>query len=399
VGRQDPPLFTENSSMSQVEELLYRFKNRYGRVARIYRAPGRVNLIGEHTDYNEGFVMPAAIDLSTWVAVAPRSDRKICVYSENLSEAREVLLDGGPTPGSHWSDYVFGVAAVLEQSGHRLSGADLLVHSEVPIGAGLSSSAAIEVAVGYSLLQNAGLSIDRTSLARICQRAENEFVGARCGIMDQFIASYGQYGKALMLDCRSLDFRLLPLPPRVRMVICNTMIKHALADGEYNRRRAECESAVQRLSQSLPGARALRDLTPSDLEQRGSSLPQTLRRRCRHVISENGRVAQAARALEQCDMERFGQLMSESHRSLRDDYEVSCPELDLMVKLAAEAKGVYGARMTGGGFGGCTVNLVQEESVNEFVEHVLQGYKRVTLKVPGIYVCSAAKGVEEVHLS
>ncbi len=364
---------------------------------RVFRAPGRVNLIGEHTDYNDGFVMPAAIDFSTWVTVEPRDDRRVSVFSENFSEEIEFNLDdSSPTARGHWSDYVRGVAIILEQAGQRLRGATLRIRGEVPIGSGLSSSAAIEVATARALLENSGLSLDQVELARLCQRAENEFVGMRCGIMDQFISCCGQKGIALLLDCRSLSYKLLPLPEGARLVICNTMVRHALATGKYNARRAECEAGVRHFGGILPDVRALRDVTKADLELQEKRLPEVIQRRCRHVITENARVLEAGVSLEKGDLERFGELMNESHESLRNDYEVSCAELDLMVQLARRVDGVFGARMTGGGFGGCTINLVKVENVDEFQRAVAQGYEQATGLAPEIYVCSAAAGAEEV---
>ena len=365
--------------------------------ARTYRAPGRVNLIGEHTDYNDGFVMPAAIEFSTFVTVSAREGRKLSLFSENFSEQVEFDLDDpDPRPSGHWSDYPRGVAVTLERAGYRLSGASLRIRGEVPIGSGLSSSAAIEVAACYALLDNSALSVDPVKMAKLCQRAENEFVGMRCGIMDQFVSCCGQAGKALMLDCRSLDYKLLPLPQEARLVICNTMVKHALAAGEYNIRRAECEAGVRHFAQSLPNVRALRDVNEADLKHYGNDLSEVIFRRCRHVITENARVLEAAKALERGDLEVFGRLMTASHHSLRDDYEVSCKELDVMVGLAQEVRGVYGARMTGGGFGGCTISLVNAENVEEFKRTVAQGYAEATGLVPEIYVCSAAEGAEEI---
>ncbi len=364
--------------------------------ARLFRAPGRVNLIGEHTDYNDGFVMPAAIGFSTWVAVTLREDRRLSIFSENLSELIEFDLDDASRQANgHWSNYVTGVALALEQAGHHLRGASLRIRGEVPMGSGLSSSAALEVATAYALLANSDLYIDRTCLAKLCQHAENEFVGARCGIMDQFVSNHGQAGKALLLDCRSLEYKLLPLPESARLVICNTMVKHELARGAYNERRAECAAGVQRLARVLPGVKALRDVTENDLALNRSELSELIYRRCRHVISENARVLEAASALERSDLDRFGQLMNESHRCLRDDYEVSCAELDLMVELARQAQGVYGARMTGGGFGGCTINLVKSESVEEFKHVVAEDYEKATGLSPEIYVCSAVDGAGE----
>jgi galactokinase len=381
----------------EAKESSWRFNDRQRAGSRIYRAPGRVNLIGEHTDYNDGLVMPAAIDFSTWVEIAPRTDRTLSVFSENFDEEVEFDLDDpAPQPQRHWSDYVRGVALALEQSGYRLKGAQLQIRGEVPIGAGLSSSAAIEVASAYALLSQSGFEVAGVELARLCQQAENNFVGIRCGIMDQFIACQGQRGQALLLDCRSLEYRLLPLPENVRLVICNTMVKHELASGEYNKRRAECEEGVRQLARRRDGVRALRDLTLAQLESDGHDLPEVIYRRCRHVISENARVLQAAAALEQGDLVEFGRLMAESHRSLQQDYEVSCDELDLMVKLANALPGIYGARMTGGGFGGCTINLVSDDAVEEFKRQIARDYLNTTGITAEIYVCQTADGAKEI---
>jgi len=292
-----------------------------------------------------------------------------------------------------WSDYAIGVAKMLEASGSRLSGANLLIAGNVPQGAGLSSSASVEVAVCYALLETTGQTINLTKLARLCQQAENEFVGARCGIMDQFIASHGKRDHALLLDCRSMEYRLLPLRGDARLVICNTMIKHNHATGQYNLRRSECEAGVGYIAKNHPSVRALRDASLADLAACRSELPETILRRCRHVIQENTRVLQAAAALEQEDLEAVGELMGQSHVSLRDDFEVSCRELDLMVELAMQAEGVYGARMMGGGFGGCTINLVRSDYVESFRLTVSEAYEQSTGMKPDVYVCTAADGV------
>ncbi len=378
-----------------------RFFHLFGDYPRVYQAPGRVNLIGEHTDYNDGFVMPAAIGFHTRVAVSPRHDRKLVIHSENYAEQVEFGLDHLPaTRAGHWSDYVIGVAKLILQSGKNLEGSNLLVDGNVPQAAGLSSSASIEVAAGYALLdrteQDAKANIDRNQLALLCQQAENEFVGARCGIMDQFIASHAKRGHAMLLDCRSLEYRFLPLPEDVALAICNTMVKHNIALGEYNQRREECEAGVRILSKFLPKVRALRDVTLENLETYGPQLPDIVLRRCRHVISENTRVLQAAAALQQEDLPAFGKLMLQSHHSLRDDFDVSCAELDLLVELAQQAEGVYGTRMTGGGFGGCTIALVQPNHVEAFRQMVQEGYEHSTGRKPEIYFCSAADGAGRV---
>jgi galactokinase len=365
--------------------------------ARNFRAPGRVNLIGEHTDYNDGFVMPAAIDLSVFARISPREDRVLEISSENFNETVEFDLDQrNPSARGHWSDYPIGVAVMLERAGHRLRGARLQLRGEVPLGSGLSSSAALEVSTACALVSSSNVEIERRELALLCQKAENEFVGAHVGIMDQFVALFGKAQKALMLDCRSLEFRLLPLPDTVNLVICNTMVKHELASSAYNERRAQCEAGVRHLAQSLPDIKALRDVTFENLEQFGKDLPEVVYRRCRHVITENARVLAAAEALEDHHLRPFGQLMAESHNSLRDDYEVSSKELDVMVEIACKVDGVYGARMTGGGFGGSTINIVEVEHVERFKHVVARDYERSTGLKPEIYICEASNGAEEI---
>ncbi|HSE20132.1 MAG TPA: galactokinase [Pyrinomonadaceae bacterium] len=365
--------------------------------ARVFRAPGRVNLIGEHTDYNAGFVLPAAIDFSTRAELHPLKERRLEIYSEEFDEYIELNLDAEfPRPTGHWSDYVIGVAVTLENAGHRLKGARIRIRSDIPLGAGLSSSAAIEVVTAYSLVKHSRLKIDRVELAKLCQKSENEFVGARVGIMDQFASLNGRLNHALLLDCRSLDFKLFELPDSIRLVICNTMVKHELAGSEYNKRRAECEAGLKKLAEFLPGITALRDVSAVQLEEHREALPEIIYRRCRHVITENARTLAAAGALEVLNLPSFGLLMNESHRSLRDDYEVSCRELDLMVSLAHEVDGVYGARMTGGGFGGCTINLVDSDKVKSFKAYIAEGYYKATKLLPEIYVTNAANGAEEI---
>lgn len=361
--------------------------------ARLFRAPGRVNLIGEHTDYNDGFVMPAAIGFYTTVAAAPRADRKLAIFSAGFNEKVEFDLDSiKPTPAGHWSDYVRGVAGVLMAQGHKIRGADLAISSEVPIGAGLSSSAAIEVSTALALLGISGIEMDSMSIARACQRAEHVYSGALCGIMDQFISCHGQAGHALMLDCRSLEHEALPLAEDVELVICNTEVHHNLAGGEYNLRRASCEEGVRILQQHLPGITALRDVSRQQLEEQRIHLPELTYRRCRHVVSENARVVASAKALKAGDLKQFGECMAQSHRSLRDDYEVSCKELDIVVRLASSIPGLIGARMTGGGFGGCTINLVKADAAPQFAAHIARDYERETGIRPEVYICKAAQG-------
>jgi len=376
------------------------FRVKFGANPRVYRAPGRVNLIGEHTDYNDGYVMPVALGFYCWVAISPRDDQKLVMSSDGFSDIAEVELDSPQIhPRKTWSDYPVGVALELKRAGVPLRGANLLIHGEVPMGAGLSSSAAIEVATALALAEQSGHSPDRVQLARLCQKAENEFVGARCGIMDQFISLHGRKNHALLLDCRALVFELVAIPECVRLVICNTMVKHEHASSGYNQRRAECEEAVQRLAKVLPGIRSLRDVTLDQLELHRGILSEVLYKRALHVIAENARVLGAAEALRAEDLERFGKRMAESHSSLRDLYEVSCAELDLMVEQAHRQEGVYGARMTGGGFGGSTINLVESRFADAFAENMASSYEKETGIVPQIYVCAPAEGAGTVAQS
>jgi galactokinase len=378
-------------------QILDAFQARFVTPANIYRAPGRVNLIGEHTDYNDGFVLPAAIEFYCWAAAAPRKDGKLVIYSENFNETAEANLDSlTPLGKKHWANYPLGVAWALHQAGKRLTGANLYIAGGVPLGAGLSSSAAIEVAVGFALLSVSGLAVDRSELAQLCQKAENEFVGARVGIMDQFVSCYGRASHALLLDCRSLQYEFVKLPEDLQLVICNTMVRHELASGEYNARRAECEEGVRILRMVLPEIRALRDVTLPQLEAHRRRLTLTVFARCRHVITENARVKSTVEAFRKGDSKALGALLQDSHRSLRDDYEVSCKELDLMVEIAVAQPGVTGGRMTGGGFGGCTINLVESAAVSNFKRNVAEEYSSRTGLTPEIYVSPASEGAQQM---
>ena len=381
----------------QPHELIQLFDRLFGQRPRVFRAPGRVNLIGEHTDYNDGFVMPAAVGFSTFVAIAPRTDRKLLLQSLEFQAYFEFDLDHLPAkrPGT-WCDYILGVAAILHESGCSLQGANLLVHGEVPIGAGLSSSAAVEVATAFALLNLGSTQLPLPEIAKLCRRAENEFVGARVGIMDQFVSCMGRAGHALLLDCRSLEFKLAPIPAGISLVVCNTMVKHDLATGAYNQRRAECEEGVRYFAKWNPAIRALRDVSVDMLDQHANDLPPIIYKRCAHVIRENQRTLDAAESLRQNDLKRLGELMRESHFSLRDLYEVSCHELDTMVDSAQDLPGFVGGRMTGGGFGGCTVNLVRDQAAEEFASKIAERYRKATGIAPQTYLCSAVDGAGEI---
>lgn len=359
---------------------------------RTFRAPGRVNLIGEHTDYNGGFVFPAALNLFCDVRAEPTSDGKLVARSRNLGEKRSWSLADLPNarPRGDWSDYLVGVAVELYRIGVKLVAARLEIDSSVPIGSGLSSSASLEVSVGVALASLAGAQLPRKELALACQRAENNFVGMKCGIMDQFVSVFGEAGHAILIDCRSLEHRAVPVPPGLQLLVVNSMVKHELASSEYNTRRRECEQAVAILGKPL------RDISAEEWPSLQGMLPETLRRRARHVVTENARVLGFVEACRRNDPTEMGRLMVESHRSLREDYEVSCEELDFLVETAAACEGVTGARMTGGGFGGCTVNLVRDDAVDGFRVAVARAYKDRFGITPEIYACQTADGAREM---
>jgi galactokinase len=367
-------------------------------IVKRYRAPGRVNLIGEHTDYNDGFVMPAAIAYDIRVAVEPRADRRVSVVSDGFAGKREFDLDLlAPGVQHDWGDFIRGILIELQRDGAVLRGADLQVTSDLPVGAGLSSSAAIAVGVGYAMLDAAGLPIDRAKLALAAQRAENLHAGTHSGIMDQFISANARAGHAILLDTRALTFDYLPLPNAATFVVCNTMVKHSHATGGYNERHAECAAGVRALSARYADVRALRDVTLAQLDAARSDMPETIFRRCRHVISEDARVLAAGTALTSGDFAAFGRLMNASHASMRDDFEISAPEVDTMVERAqAFGPGVYGARMTGGGFGGSTVNLVAAADVAAFVDYIVPADRAATSIEPAVYLGVGAAGAGRV---
>jgi galactokinase len=363
----------------------------------IYIAPGRVNLIGEHTDYAEGFVMPAAINFATLAGISPRVDGKIAIFSENYGQVRYFDAAELPTKaGKHWTDYPLGVISILAGEGLVIPGFSLSLWGDVPLGSGLSSSAAVEVATALAVTGLLGVTYPGPVLARLCQRAENEFVGASCGIMDQFISANGAKDHALLLDCRDLSFKLAPIPDHVALVIANTMVKHAITGGEYTSRRAEVEAACAVIASHRPGVKFLRDATVEDLENYGQEMSPNALKRARHVITENLRTVAAAEALINGNLAELGKLMAEAHWSYSRDFEASCEEADAMVELAQDLPGLIGARLTGGGFGGCTINLVELTQAETFVEELAKLYAGQTGIVPHIHICQASGGAHRL---
>ncbi len=362
--------------------------DRFGtRPAYVARAPGRVNIIGEHTDYNDGFVMPIATDLATWTAAAPRDDRLVRVYSETMNAAAEFSLDSLARRGD-WTDYLQGVAWALSQEGISLRGLDAAIVSTVPPGSGVSSSAALEVSWALAMLSTADAQLDPKRLALICQRAENEFVGMKCGVMDQLASVLGREGHAILLDCRTLDYQLVPVPSdQVAVVVMDTGVPRSLVDSEYNIRRAQCEQAARVL-----GVPALRDATLEALEAARDRLDEVTFRRARHVITENVRVHETAAAFAAGDFARAGQLINASHFSLRDDYEVSCPELDLICEIARAQPGCFGARLVGAGFGGCAMALLAADAVDDFAPAVKREYDARSGRTSTVFAVRAAAG-------
>ncbi len=376
--------------MSLPEHVVSTFLDHFGyEPAFLVRAPGRVNLIGEHTDYNDGFVFPMAIDRNVWIAASPRTDLQVKLYSLDFPEPCNIDLSTFAGKANGWGLYVQGVAWSLERSGFSLQGWEGVVGSNVPIGSGLSSSAALELAVARCIAQISGAEWNPVAMAKHCQMAENEWVGMNCGIMDQLIVSAGQRGKALLIDCRSLVLKAVPLSPDASIVIMDTGTRRGLVDSAYNERRAQCEASASFFEVSF-----LRDVSMNTFEGQAHRMEEGLRKRCRHVISENERTVAAAEALKAQDFQALGRLMSESHDSLRDDYEVTNDELNIIVDLARDCEGVYGARMTGAGFGGCAIALVKEAAAQAFIMHIERAYYEKTGIKPALYACKAEHGVD-----
>jgi galactokinase len=362
----------------------------------VVRAPGRANLLGGHTDYNDGFVLPVAIDRAAWIAAASIEAHEAHLHALDMDDVATFSLDVIPPAAGDWADYPRGVAWALKERGFALQGMEAVLSSTVPVGSGLSSSAAIEVAFGYTWQLLSGFELELRELALTCQRAENGYVGVNCGILDQMASAMGAEGHARLLDCRTLESELVPMPGGIAVVVADTKVRRQLASSEYNVRRAQCEQAVEILGEYLPGIQALRDVTLEELERHKARLPEIVYRRARHVVADNGRVLAAAAALRDGDVVQVGELMKACHISLRDEYEVSSPELDVLAEAGWAVEGCYGARLTGAGFGGCTVSLVAQGAVDGFEAHVAKAYEAAFECKPDIYACRVASGVSQV---
>jgi galactokinase len=388
--------------MNIIENITKKHKEKFGYApAHIVRAPGRVNLLGEHVDYNEGFVLPAAIDRATYVAFSPGNTRHSTLVAVDFGQQASFSAESVPTktqpdasPLPEWGLYPAGVMwSLMEEKLSTLS-INAVFASDVPRGSGLSSSASVEMAFMIAWQTLGGWTLAPMKRALLGQKAENKYVGVNCGIMDQFASACGVKNKLLLLDCRSLEWKTLSLPQNVSIVIADTTVRRKLTSGEYNKRRNSCEEAVKLLKEDLPNIKSLRDVSVDDFNRLAKKLPEEVEKRARHVVEEIGRSNQAEALLEAGDIQNFGKLMNECHVSLRDLYEVSCPELNVMVNVAQALDSCYGARLTGAGFGGCTVNLVAKESVESFAQALAKGYESETGLHPEIYISHASNGAE-----
>ena len=379
--------------MNFAEAVKIKFKELFNEEPVIVRSPGRANLIGEHTDYNLGFVLPCAIDKAIYFAVAPRRDTICRLYALNMNESFETSIDGLKKSKKGWPNYLMGVLDQLNKSGYTFSGFNCVFGGDIPVGAGLSSSAALEAGLAFTLNHIFDLGIDKLSLVKIAQKAENEFVGVQCGIMDQFINIFGESGAVLRLDCRSLEYQYFPFEfDDVAIVLFNSNVSHSLASSQYNQRRKECTEGVNQIKKYEKHVESLRDVSADMLNACKSTLDPTVYRRCKYVVEENNRLLQACTALEKKDLKAFGRAMVQTHDGLSRDYEVSCKELDYLVDLVRNNPHVYGSRMMGGGFGGCTINLIETGSVDSLGKMVSEKYfQKFGIKTT-LYITSISSG-------
>lgn len=386
-----------------LNELFYqKFKDYFGEYPTVLvRAPGRINLIGEHTDYNNGFVLPAAIDKSIYFAISSRNDRKCILIACDLDDSYEFSLDKIQKSEKNWANFLIGVLAEILEKGKNINnGFNVLFGGDVPLGAGLSSSAALECGIGFAINELYGLELSKLDLALIAQQAEHKYAGVKCGIMDMFACIYGKTNSVIKLDCQNLNFEYFPFNfPNYTLILCNTGIKHNLGDGEYNQRRAECEEGIRILRFAFPQVDSLRDVTIPMLRSQADKLPPIVFRRCKYVVEEIERVDIACKALENNDLKTFGQKMYETHEGLSQDYEVSCPELDFLVEQSHDFTSVIGARMMGGGFGGCTLNLVETDAADDYIKKISLDYNKEFNIHLQSYIVHITNGVEKIKKS
>jgi galactokinase len=380
-----------------IRQIEYEFKNQFNMKPLLVRSPGRINLIGEHTDYNEGFVLPAAINKEIILAISRRKDDRYCLFAADMQQSYQGDIRKLRRSPKGWPNYISGVVQQLLLRGKKFSGFNCVFGGNIPIGSGLSSSAALEGAIGYALNELYSLDLKKIDLVKIGQSAEHQFVGVKCGIMDQFINILAQPSRVFRIDCRSLSYTALPFPAdKIKIVLCDTHIHRSLASSQYNIRRRQCEQGVRYLQRLDERISSLRDASLNLLDENRRGLPSVIYKRCAYVIRENHRVLNSCRDLEQGDMKSFGLRMFESHAGLKNEYEVSCSELDVLVDIAAGLPGVLGSRMMGAGFGGCTINLVQKQKVNSFIQNIQQKYTRRTGKKIDTYTCDIARGVSKL---
>lgn len=365
----------------------------------LVRAPGRINLIGEHTDYNNGFVLPAAIDKAIYFAISPRNDQKCVIYAYDLDDSYEFSLDNLQKSEKGWANFLLGVLAEIVSEGTQINtGFNLVFGGDVPLGAGLSSSAAVESGIGFALNKLYNLELSKLDLALIAQQAEHKYAGVNCGIMDMFASIHGKENAVIKLDCQDLSFEYFPFDfPDYTLVLCNTGVKHNLGDSEYNQRRAECEEGIRILQSAFPQIDSLRDVTMQMLSSQADKLSPIVYKRCKYVVEEIERVTIACEALENGDLRNFGQKMYETHEALSKEYEVSCPELDFLVEHSQDFEAVVGARMMGGGFGGCTINLIKTDAVDEFIEKMSFAYHQAFNIQLQTYIVNISNGVEVIE--
>ncbi|MBA2746727.1 MAG: galactokinase [Flavisolibacter sp.] len=380
-----------------VVEISSVFELMFGSKPRLFRSPGRVNIIGEHTDYNEGFVLPAAIDKAIYVGIAAREDNKIRLQTLEFDDAITTDLDSLVPDDKGWPNYVLGVAQQLQKRGYTIGGFDMVFNGDVPIGSGLSSSAAVECATAFALNEIFSLGISKKDLAFIAQKAEHEFAGVMCGIMDQFASVFGKEQHVIHLDCRSIEFEYVPLQMEgYAFLLLNTNVKHALASTEYNTRRQQCERGVALVQEHVEGVRSLRDISMEQLDRWVRPVEDIVYQRCKYVIEENQRLLAAVEHLKNGDLAALGKEMFESHNGLSTLYDVSCRELDFLVDFVKKEPAVLGARMMGGGFGGCTINLIKEDAIEELVSKITPAYQEAMELQLDHYIAKTANGSAEI---